>query len=133
MGDLRFADVAEGVKATIAAYVLALDDGRTDDIVELFCPDGSVDIPGLGAAEGPDAIHAAYAAIEPKAPQRHLVVNTHVTDWSDDEASAVSDLVFMVPGGSGWQVLLVGRYTDTFRRDGDRWLIHRRLGEFVQT
>lgn len=133
MGDLRFADVAEGVKATIAGYTLALDDGRTDDVVSYFCTDGSVDIPGLGAAEGHDDIRAAFTAVEAKAPQRHLVLNVHVHDWSDDEASSVSDLVFMVPGEAGWQTLLVGRYTDTFHRDGDRWLIHRRVGEFVQT
>ena len=31
--ELTFADVAEGVRATIAAYTQALDDGRTDDVV----------------------------------------------------------------------------------------------------
>ena len=30
-----FAEVAEGVRAAIAAYTLALDDGRTDDVVDL--------------------------------------------------------------------------------------------------
>ena len=44
MGELRHADVVEGVRATLAAYVHALDDGRTDDVVATFCPDGAVDI-----------------------------------------------------------------------------------------
>ncbi len=30
MSDLRLADVAEGVRAALAAYTQALDDGRTD-------------------------------------------------------------------------------------------------------
>ena len=52
---LTFADVAEGVRATIAAYTQALDDGRTDDVVATFCPDGGCDIPGLGTHRGHDA------------------------------------------------------------------------------
>ena len=36
--ELTYADVVEGVRATIAAYAQALDDGRTDDIVaHLLC------------------------------------------------------------------------------------------------
>ena len=58
--ELRFADVAEGVRAAIAEYTLALDDGRTDDVVATFCADGSVDIPGLGAHSGHEAMRAAY-------------------------------------------------------------------------
>ena len=80
---LRFADVAEGVRATIAAYTQALDDGRTDDVVATFTPDGAVDLPGMGVFEGVDALREAYSKIEPRRPQRHLVLNTHVTEWND--------------------------------------------------
>jgi len=127
-----FAEVAEGVRATVAAYALALDDGRTDDIVATFCPDGIVDIPGLGVHEGHDALRAAFTRVVPRRPQRHLVVNTLVTDWSAVEARALSDLVFLLQGADGWAVQLVGRYHDTFHpADGGRWLIHHRVGEFV--
>ena len=67
--DMTFADVAEGVRATIAAYTQALDDGRTDDVVATFCPDGVCDIPGMGTHEGHDALRAAYAGLgAPPAP-----------------------------------------------------------------
>jgi hypothetical protein len=128
---LSFADVAEGVRATIAAYTQALDDGRTDDIVATFCADGGCDIPGLGTYEGHDALRAAYAKWTPRRPQRHLVVNTLVTDWSDDDATAVSDVVFLLHGDGGWATQLVGRYEDTFHRDGDTWRFHRRTASFV--
>src|SRR5829696_2225234 len=84
--DTTFAEVAEGVRATIAAYTQALDDGRTDDVVATFCPDGVCDIPGMGTHEGHDALSAAYAGWAPRRPQRHLVLNTLVTGWSSDEA-----------------------------------------------
>ena len=36
MSTMTFAEVAEGVRATLAAYTQALDDGRTDDVVATF-------------------------------------------------------------------------------------------------
>ncbi|HET6950818.1 MAG TPA: nuclear transport factor 2 family protein [Acidimicrobiales bacterium] len=128
--DTTFADVAEGVRAAIAAYTQALDDGRTDDVVATFCPDGVCDIPGMGTHEGHDALRAAYAGWAPRRPQRHLVLNTLVTGWSSDEAEAISDVVFLLKGGSGWAIQLVGRYRDTLHRDGGTWRFHRRVATF---
>ena len=127
-----FAEVAEGVRATIAAYAQALDAGRTDDVVATFCPAGASEITGQGCCEGRDAILAAYCAWTPRRPQRHLVLNTLVTDWSDDDARAVSDVVFLLQGKAGWSVQLVGRYDDHFHRDGDAWRFHRRVATFVE-
>ena len=129
--EITFADVAEGVRATIAAYTQALDDGRTDDVVATFCPDGVCEIPGMGTHVGHDALRAAYARWTPRRPQRHLVVNTLVTAWSDDEASAVSDVVFLLQGESGWAVQVVGRYSDTLHCVDGAWRFHRRAAEFV--
>lgn len=131
MGESTFAEVSEGVRATLAAYTQALDDGRTDDVVATFCPDGAIEIPGLGTHEGHDALRTAYSSWVPRRPQRHLVLNTHVTDWSDREARAVSDVVFLLLGAEGWAIQLVGRYDDTLHHDAGRWLFHRRRAEFV--
>ena len=128
--ELRFADVVEGVRATIAAYAQALDDGRTDDLVATFCPDAKIDLPGQGVFEGIDAIREAFAAWVPQRPQRHLVVNTRVLEWDQHKVHAVSDLVFLLRGESGWSVQLVGRYDDMFRNDDGTWRIHRRRAEF---
>jgi hypothetical protein len=129
--DTNRAEAAEGVRAAIAAYTLALDDGRTDDVVATFCVDGVVEIPGMGTHEGHDALRAAYAGVEPRRPQRHLVLNTLVTDCNDHEASAVSDVVFILQRDAGWAIQLVGRYHDTLHREGATWRFHRRVAEFV--
>jgi hypothetical protein len=126
-----YAEVAEGVRAAIAAYTLALDDGRTNDVVATFCADGGCDIPGLGTHVGHDALREAYAKVEPRRPQRHLVLNTLVTDWNDHEASAISDVIFVLKGDAGWAIQLVGRYHDTLHHDDDGWRFHRRAAEFV--
>lgn len=126
-----YAEVVEGVRATIAAYTQALDDGRTDDVVATFCPDGACDIPGMGKHEGREALRAAYAKWKPTRPQRHLVVNTLVTDWNGNEANAISDVVFALRADSGWAIQLVGRYHDTLHRDDRTWRFHHRSAEFV--
>jgi SnoaL-like domain len=126
-----FAEVAEGVRASIAAYTQALDDGRTEDVVATFCPDGVCDIPGLGTHQGHDALRAAYGAWEPKTPQRHLVLNTLVTEWDDDQARATSDVVFALKKPDGWSIVLVGRYHDTLHRADGIWRFHHRRAEFV--
>ena len=127
---MHYADVVEGVRATIAAYTQALDDGRTDDVVATFWPDGACDIPGMGSHAGHDSLRAAYARWAPRRPQRHLVLNTLVTDWNEHEASATSDVVFLLLGDSGWAIQLVGRYRDTLRLDGSTWRFRRRTAEF---
>ena len=126
-----FGEVAEGVRAAIAAYTQALDDGRTDDVVATFCPDGGCDIPGMGTHVGHDALREAYARWTPRVPQRHLTVNTLVTDWDDDVATAISDVIFLLRGDEGWAIQVVGRYHDTLHHDGGRWRFHRRTAEFV--
>jgi len=131
MAAMTFADVVEGVRAAMAAYAQALDDGRTEDVVATFCADGIVEIPGSGTFEGHDAIRNAYAGLTPRLPQRHVVVNTLVTEWDDHHANAVSDLLFLQKGESGWAVQLVGRYRDTLRHDEGAWHFQRRTMKFV--
>jgi hypothetical protein len=126
-----FADVAEGVRAAIATYAQALDDGRTDDVIATFCADGVADMPGMGVCEGHDAIRAAYEKWKPRRPQRHLVANTVISDWNDHEATAVSDVVFLLKGDDGWAIQLVGRYRDTLHCVDGTWHFHRRTAEFV--
>jgi hypothetical protein len=125
-----YAEVVEGIRATLAWYTHALDDGRTDDIVATFCPDGSIEIPGMGTHSGHDALRAAYAKWVPRQPQRHLVVNTLVAEWNEGEARAVSDVVFLLKGDAGWAVQVVGRYRDHLHNDGGVWRFHHRAAEF---
>ena len=132
-----YAEVDAGVRRAIAAYTQALDDGRTDDVVATFCADATVEIPGMGTHVGADAIREAYAAWTPRRQQRHLVLNTLVTEWTADEAHATSDVVFLLKGKEGWAVQVVGRYDDVLHRDagdgidGNQWRFHVRRASFL--
>jgi uncharacterized protein (TIGR02246 family) len=131
MSSTTEASVAAGVQAAVAAYAQALDGGRATEVAELFCPDGVADIAGQGTFVGREAIYRAYAGFTPTRPQLHLVANTVVTSWSDDEATAASDLAFFSRGESGWAVRLVGRYDDTLHHRDGLWLFHRRVTTFL--
>jgi hypothetical protein len=124
---MTYADAVEGIRATLAVYTHALDDGRTDDVVATFCADGSLEIPDAGTFEGHDGLREAYAQWTPRRPQRHLVVNTLVTDWDDRQATAVSDVVFAREGKDGWAIQFVSRYHDTLHHDAGTWKFHRRV------
>ncbi|MEU2860034.1 nuclear transport factor 2 family protein [Streptomyces mirabilis] len=125
------ASVAANVHAAIAAYAQALDAGRVDDLTDLFWPDGVAEIAGVGTYEGQEAIREGYAAFAPTRPQLHLTANTVVTSWTEDEATAVSDLAFFQRGDAGWAVQLVGRYDDTLSRRDGAWRFQRRVTTFV--
>lgn len=127
-----FAEVSEGVRAAIAAYAHALDDGRTDDVVATFCADGMCDLPGLGCHSGHEALRTAYGKWEPVRPQRHLVLNTLITRWDSQEAEATSDVVFLLKGETGWAVRLVGRYHDVLRSESGVWRFASRVAEFIE-
>ena len=125
-----FAEVSEGVRRTLAAYVQALDDGRTDDVVATFCADGAIDMGDLGTFAGHDDLRAAYQRWVPRAPQRHLVLNTLITEWDDDEAEAISDVVFLLKRDGAWKVQLVGRYHDVLRHEHGTWRFQSRRAVF---
>lgn len=128
--EMTYADAVAGIRSSLAAYAHALDDGRADDVVALFCADGAIEIPGMGTHRGHDALREAFSSWKPRQPQRHVVVNTHVTDWNDHEAKATSDVIFLLLDDSGWAVQLVGRYQDTLHHEDGTWRFHHRAARF---
>ncbi len=124
---MTFVEVSEGIRQTIAAYTQALDDGRTDDVLATYTDDGVFDMPGVGVFSGLDQLRTTYDSWKPRRPQRHMIMNTLVTSWSDADAASVSDVVFVVKGkDDAWSVQFVARYEDTFRLVDGRWLFSRR-------
>lgn len=126
------ATATEGVRHAIAAYCHALDDGRIDDLVQLFTPDGRCSLPGREVAEGHDALRELYRALAPTTPQRHLVFDAVVTQRDDGRVFAHSDLMFLMQGESGWTVALVGKYTDVLIPDESvQWRFEQRSLTFT--
>jgi ketosteroid isomerase-like protein len=127
MSESTLAWVSAGVRAVIGAHTQAQDAGRTDDVVALYTPDGVLELPGMDPVQGHDALRGAFKGWAPTQPQQHLVGNTVVTPTAEDEATAVSDVVFFQRGETGWAVQVVGRYEDTFHNVDGTWLLQRRV------
>jgi hypothetical protein len=128
---VTYADVVTGVRAAIARYAHAVDDGRPDDVVATFCPDGSADIPGAGIVTGTEALRAFFSGQAPRGLSRHVVVNTLVTEWDAGQATAISDLIVLGRAPErGWSVHLVGRYHDTLHNGDGTWRFHSRTLRF---
>lgn len=130
-----FAEVYSGVQATIAEHSQAQDDGRVEDMVKLYLADAVVEIPRIATLDGVEAIKAAFSQPQwrpdPAKPQRHVVTNTVLTEWSDREAKATSDVVLIRNDGTAWSIAIVARYHDEFREVDGRWLLTRRADEYI--
>ena len=130
MKDTTLAPVSAGVRAAIAAYTRAQDAGDSDALVDLYIPDGVLEVSGFEAIVGHDALRAAFSSWAPTKPQLHLVANTQLTAWSDDRATAVSDVAFLQRGQDAWSLRIVGRYDDRLVRTGQTWRFARRVSIF---
>jgi len=126
-----YATAAAGVRAVIAAYAQAIDDGRHAEVAGLFCPEGSIDLPAAGLVTGREALTAMFRAGPPSSRSRHIVTGTHVTRWSADHAVAISDLVVVGRGDAPWDFRSVGRYFDLLHRRDGSWRFHERTLRFA--
>lgn len=127
-----YPDVVTGIRNTLARYAQAVDDGRSADVVATFCPDGSADIPGAGVITGTQALLGYFAGLRPGGLSRHVVVNTDVTEWSAEAATAISDLIVLGrTADRGWSVQLVGRYHDVLHSQDGSWRFHSRTLRFT--
>jgi ketosteroid isomerase-like protein len=129
---LSYADVVEGVRRAQATYAQALDNARIDELAAVFTEDGVVDLEYVGVFEGRETIRATYEGWKPTAPQRHLVSNLVVTEYTDTTASATADVVFTSLVDGAWVIGMVARYGDELRREPDGvWRFSRRATRFV--
>jgi ketosteroid isomerase-like protein len=127
-----YAEVVAGVRHAIAAYCHAVDDGRVDDVIALFAPEGVSALPDMDPVEGHDALRALYGGLPSRGgTQRHLVVNTAVSTQDGGEVGAISDLVVLGHGKNGWRIQLVGRYEDVLREHDGRWCFASRSLTFA--
>jgi ketosteroid isomerase-like protein len=126
-----YADVFAGVYTTVAAHAQHQDAGNTEQIMALYTDDAVLEVPGMGAYQGAEAIRAAFDDWKPKGLQRHMPVNVVITDWDDSQARATTDVVFIAQGDAGWSIQIVARYRDEFRPVDGKWLLSRRADEYI--
>lgn len=129
--DAAEAIAREGIRDVISRYNHAGDRGDLDGLVACFAEDGVLDLAGLDALRGRDAIrrHLAGVVDDLAARTRRALLRHHVSsvrielDGADAARAASYFLVFTEVGLDHW-----GRYGDRLVRRGDGWLLaHRKV------
>ena len=115
---------------TMALYCTSVDSGDVDGVVSAFAEDGQLELSSGAKAGGRTAIRAFYApVIGPDRPDRnpdgsipllrHNLTTSRVEFVGDDTAQGWTYFLSLTRHGPDHS----GRYIDTFRRHGERWLI----------
>lgn len=119
----------ESIRDLVARYTWAGDRGRIGELIDLFTPDGVLDVGAHGGRwEGREAIAAGLAEVVERGgaspgPVHHHVASVGISDLTTERATVRS--YYAVHTGSGldhW-----GRYRDTVVADRGRWLFAERV------
>jgi hypothetical protein len=113
------------IRELLHLYCFHMDNGRFDELADLFVPSGEWIAP-YRAARGPAAIAAWLKESVPASPKRmHFVMNS-VIEVSGGDAVAKSNYLVMVEGPEGPVPSVCGVYSDLLVRAVDGWRFRRR-------
>lgn len=127
----RAIDLLE-IDALVTEFAYLIDNGRTEQVADLFVEGGWYGREGGARSVGHDAIRRAYALRAENSPDRvcrHLFSNLRIEFLDDDRATGCSTLTLFAGNGAPplpADVALVQDYRDAFLRVGDRWLFQSR-------
>ncbi len=112
-----------------ARYTHTFDEGRAEQLGELFTADGQFTRPGADPIRGRAALEAMVRAAAARGTgNRHLVSAVVIEPPPDDgPGRAIGRAYVQVVGGAGrFDPVAFGRYEDEFHHDGGRWRIRSR-------
>lgn len=117
-------EAREQIRDAIARYAHCVDSGSFDELVELFTPDGTLEVEGESPRRGREAIRAFVEgtgrdlAAATGAPRiRHHMGSVVIELTGTEHARARSYFLAVTDRGvDHW-----GRYRDDLVRSGDRW------------
>lgn len=113
------------VHRLLAEYCHLCDDGNFDALLDCFEEDAFVF--GKSTASGREELFKWFETTQsPGRRGKHITANV-IVKVDGNEASAVSDFVFLVRSDDVLKPLVAGRYVDDLRHDGDRWRFGRRV------
>jgi hypothetical protein len=125
----------EKVRELYARFCHSIDEGRYEEWVNTFTPDGVFDSPVAGRHAGHAGLRKftqALAASEMgKAIQRHLVTNLSLS-LEGDRGTGLSNLTVYVTRDGVTSLLLIGGYRTQLRKIDGEWYFEN-VTPFVDT
>ena len=121
----------DAIRRTLAEYCQFCDDGRFDELADLFTADATFHVLEK-AHQGPSQVRAFMEKAQPPERRgRHVCSNT-VIDLDGDTARVFTDYVFVARSdGETFAIISVGRYHDRLVKDHDRWRFAERRIVFL--
>jgi uncharacterized protein (TIGR02246 family) len=119
---------ADAIRALTARYNLAVDNGDTDLVAELFTEDGVFEVLGFGdpiTYRGREAI--VEVATRPPRSQLHMTTDSLI-EVAGDRATQLCTVMRTTPPKRPGQEQrrMLGRYADELVRTADGWRFERR-------
>jgi hypothetical protein len=112
-----------------AHYCQSLDDGRWDDLVELFTPTGA--FVGLSTARGHDELRSFFAELQKGSLQAWWHFSSNETVALDGDRATGTAWLFQPCVVDGQAHIAAGRYDDTMVRTANAtWLFEERKVTF---
>jgi hypothetical protein len=122
----RLADGLE-IRELVARYNYAIDEGRPEEWVATFVPDGTFESTALGKHTGPDGLMAFAVGYIAAFTGRHCTSDFTV-DIDGDDARARCYLIAVNNAASPPIISTTAVYEDVLRRTPDGWrFVHRRV------
>jgi 3-phenylpropionate/cinnamic acid dioxygenase small subunit len=120
----------EMVRELYSRYAHTLDEGRNEEWVDCFTPDGVFDSPWVGRHAGREnllAMVSASAGTElGRVKQRHLMANISL-DLEEDQGTGTCNFTYYWTREGKTELIAIGVYQDSLRKIDGRWRFARRL------
>jgi hypothetical protein len=114
------------IRELVARYNHAIDDGRPEEWVATFVPDGTFESTALGAHTGADALLAFAKGYIAAVEGRHCT-SDFVIEVDGDDARSRCYLIAVSNAGAPI-ISVTAVYEDVLRRTPDGWrFVHRRV------
>jgi hypothetical protein len=121
----------ESIEQTINNYGWSIDNGDSDGFAACFTDSGELVVDPnttvTGSAELRNFVAARVAARAPGSIVRHHSTGVTIVKQTDDEARVRSLFLATVLRAEGLSPMATGWYDDELVRDGDTWVIKRRV------
>jgi len=115
------------IRELVARYNYAIDEGRPEEWVATFVPDGTFESSALGSHTGEEALLAFAKGYIEAFPGRHCT-SDFVVDVDGDDARSRCYLIAVNNGGVPPTILATAVYEDVLRRTPDGWrFVHRKV------